>query len=98
MRAFKEFLLDTGNLEDQTIYMPCGSEVVGLAKSGDLVKIIALVYYTGAEASPDIRSFRVCLSDEIFYAGTVKYIGSFDGPLGLRHVIETTALKLKGVL
>ena len=89
MRVFKEYLLDEKNLADQTVYLPAESEVVNVLNTSRGLVLLAVVKHTGYEdASPEIRKFKICTSGEIFYTPTVKYIGSFESSLGIRHVIE----------
>lgn len=89
MRAFKEYLLKENELTDQTVYMPPEAEVVNVVKSTKGIALIAITKHTGYNnASPEIRTFKICTTDEIFYVDTVKYIGSFESSIGTRHVIE----------
>jgi hypothetical protein len=88
VKTFNKFLLDENSLSKQTVYMPHETEVVDVVKSDLGVMLIALNQNASAAAPPDLHTFKICASDEIFYVDTVKYIGSYVGKLGLRHVIE----------
>jgi hypothetical protein len=89
MRAFKDYLLDEHSVMPQTIHMSQEADVVKVARTNKGLVLIALTKATELEA-PSLRTFKICNTDEIFYANVVKYIDSFEGTLGLRHVIEIT--------
>ena len=86
MRLFKEFLLDAESLADQQIYMPAEAKIVNIVKTAIGLKLLAIVKQ--AALNTESRKFKICLNDEIFYAKTVKYIGSFESDVGTKHVIE----------
>lgn len=90
MKVFNEFLLDADSSTEQTVYLPADSEVVNIIKTGEGIKLLVLAKYAGYDSQPpEIHKFKICASDEIFYLNIVKYIGSFESSLGIRHVIET---------
>lgn len=87
MRVFKEYLLDKKSIAEQSLYMPHGAEVVKVLDTGRGLTLLALVTLKDQTISiPELRIFKICAIEERFYAGTVKYIGSFDS--GTKHVIE----------
>ena len=89
MKTFKEFLLDDKNISEQSIYLPAGAKIVNVYMTSTGLMLIAIVKPAGYEVDlPENRIFKICETDEIFYAQAVKYIGSFQGTFGTRHVIE----------
>ena len=89
MQVFKEYPLDEKQLANQTVYLPANSDIVSVVKSTKGVVLVAVTKHAAYNAPPpELRTFKICASDEIFYVDTVKYIGSFESSLGLRHVIE----------
>lgn len=89
MRTFKEYMLDEKQLSDQTLYLPAGADIVAVTKTSKGVMLVVVTKHVTYNApAPELHTFKICASDEIFYADTVNYIGSFEGSLGLRHVIE----------
>ena len=90
MRVFKEYLLDDKSLSTQTLYLPIGAEIVNIVKTPAGLKLLAIVKHTGYEQeSLELHKYQICINDEIFYANTVKYMGSFESDIGIKHVIET---------
>lgn len=88
MKVFKEFLLED-TLEEQTLYLPAGSEVVSVSKTGKGIQLLVIAIPKGYEIDlPELRTFKICLTDENFLWHTVKYIGSFVSDIGSKHVIE----------
>ena len=88
MKAFKEFLLED-TLAEQTVYLPAGAEVVSVSKSSKGIQLLVIAPPKGYETSlPEIRTFKICLTDENFPGYAVKYIGSFMSDIGSKHVIE----------
>lgn len=88
MKVFKEFLLED-TLEEQTVYLPSGAEVVSVSKTGKGIQLLVIATPKGYETSlPEIRTFKICLTDENFPWHTVKYVGSFISDIGSKHVIE----------
>lgn len=89
MKTFKEFLIDDKVISEQSIYLPAGADVVNVLMTEAGLILLAIVKPVGYETElPENRTFKICETDEIFCANTVKYIGSFTGLLGFRHVIE----------
>lgn len=89
MRIFKEYFLNDSELSDQNVYLPHEAEAVNVAKTNKGVSLVVIAPHAGyTNGIPEIRVFKICSTDEIFYADTVKYIGSYEGEFGLRHVIE----------
>jgi hypothetical protein len=86
MRLFKEFLLDAESLAEQQIYMPAEAEIINIVKTALGLKLLVIVKQAALDTKS--RKFKICLSDEIFYAKTVEYIGSFESDVGIKHVIE----------
>lgn len=88
MKVFKEFLLED-TLEEQTVYLPSGAEVVSVSKTSKGIQLLVIVTPKGYETSlPEIHTFKICLTDENFPGYAVKYIGSFISDIGSKHVIE----------
>lgn len=88
MRTFREFLLED-TLETQTVHLPAGTEVVSVSKTDKGIMLLAITTPKGYETElPEIRTFKICLTDENFVNHTVKYIGSFMSNIGPKHVIE----------
>jgi hypothetical protein len=89
VKTFKEFLLDDKNISEQSVYLPAGAEVVNVSLTNVGLMLLAIVKPAGHETElPENRIFKICETDEIFHANTVKYIGSFTNTLGIKHVIE----------
>lgn len=89
MKTFKEFLLDDKSATEQSIYLPASAKVVSVSMTDTGLTLLALVKHTGCDMEiPKNRIFKICKTDEIFYANTVKYVGSFQSTLGTKHVIE----------
>ena len=89
MKTFKEFLLDEFIITEQSVYLPAGAEVVNVLMTNAGLMLLAIVKPTGYETElPENRIFKICDTGEIFYTHAVKYIGSFQSTLGIRHVIE----------
>lgn len=89
MKTFKEYFLDNKHLAEQTVYLPHGAEIVNIQ---DTYKGLMLLAITKAPvdvmSSPELRTFKICVNDEIIYTDTVKYIGSFKDSTSIKHVIE----------
>lgn len=89
MKTFKEYILDEKFVGEQAIYMPHGAIVVNVSESNKGLILLAIATPEACTVDlPEIRTFKICATDEIFYANTVKYIGSFKSELGIKHVIE----------
>jgi hypothetical protein len=89
VKTFKEFLLDDKSITEQSIYLPAGAEVVNVSLTNAGLMLLVIVKPAGYETElPENRIFKICETDEIFHANTVKYIGSFTNTLGIKHVIE----------
>ena len=72
MRTFKEFLLED-TLEEQTVYLPAGAEVVSVSKASKGIQLLVIATPNGYETNlPEIRTFKICLTDENFPWHTVK--------------------------
>ena len=85
MKVIKEYLLNKDEISKQTLYLPKKAEIVGVQNFNDSLRLIVL-------GSPGefttLRTFKVCSSEETIYNDTVKYIGSYLGDYGLRHIVE----------
>ena len=91
MKIFKEFILNEQSIAEQVIYLPSKSEVLSITKTTNGLALIVLTKYTGYDNEPsETHKFKICATEEIFYSNTVKYIGSFESSLGIRHVIEVS--------
>jgi hypothetical protein len=89
MRVFKEYLLDEKILSIQTLYLPSSAEVVNILKTTAGLKLLVIVKHASYEQEPlELHKYQICVNDEIFYTNTVKYIGSFESDVGVKHVIE----------
>ena len=89
MKTFKEFLLDDKSIAEQSIYLPADAKVVNVSMTDSGLLLLVLVKPTGYDTGlPENHIFKICKTDEIFYANTVKYVGSFQSALGTKHVIE----------
>lgn len=88
MREFREFLIED-TMAEQTVYMPCESEIVGVNKTDRGIFLLAIVPAPGYDKTvPEIRTFKICLLSENFSYPIVKYIGSFNSIIGNKYVIE----------
>lgn len=88
MRTFKEFLLED-TLASQTVHLPAGTDVVSVSNTDKGIMLLTITTPKGFEVElPEIRTFKICLTDENFVNHTVKYIGSFISDIGPKHVIE----------
>lgn len=86
MKTFKEYTLDSNSLAEQSIYLPNGAEVVKVEEGDKGLVLIALIDTTTTLS--ELRAFKICLKDENWSAGTVKYIGSFNSFIGTKYVVE----------
>ena len=86
MKTLKEYLLDSKIISEQTIHLPNTAEIVNVLSTKKGLVLLALV--DNSSELPDLRTFKICSSNEIFYYDAVKYIGSFDSITGNKHVIE----------
>lgn len=94
MKIIKEFLLDSKVLTPQSIYLPAGTDIVDVQSNEKGLMLLAISRPDEyAVDLPELRTFKICIIDEKIYAGTVKYIGSFDSLSGKRYVVEL----IKGV-
>lgn len=88
MKVFKEFLLED-TCTEQNIYLPAGTEIVGVANTDLGVVLVAITAHTSFDsAAPELRTIKICANDEIFTGSIVRYLGSYKSDLGARHVIE----------
>lgn len=89
MKLIKEFLLDSKLLSPQTLYLPADTQVVNVLNTETGLMLLTITIPDEVTTQlPVLRTFKICTSDEKIYAHTVKYIGSFNGLSGIRHVIE----------
>lgn len=86
MRLIKEYLL-IDNYASQTVYLPDRAKVVDVIKDSLGVKLIVIAPDCKKDTQP--RTFKICDTEEKFYAHAVKYIGYFiDADGQNRFVIE----------
>lgn len=89
MKTFNEYLLDDKSITEQLVYLPNEAEVVNVSMTSRGLTVLAIVKPNGYDTElPKARTFKICSNGEIFYAGAVKYIGSFESLTGTKHVIE----------
>ena len=89
MKAFKEFLLDANNLAPQTLYLPSDAEIVGINYVFGELKLLVLASLVDPSVNlPKLNTFKIYQNNEIIYAHTVKYIGSFKRSSDLMHVVK----------
>ena len=86
MKIIKEYLLENNTLAPQSIYLPKGAKIfsVRYAEKG----LILYALSVSAELDVELRDFKICNTDEIFYCSNVEYLGYFDSGAGVQHVIE----------
>ena len=86
MLVFKEYVIDKKSIAVQTTYLPENANIVNVKSSDKGLSLIALV--DPIALTTELRTFKICTDDENIYFDTVKYLGSFESDLGMRHVIE----------
>lgn len=86
MKTIKEYLLNKECFAAQMVYLPIGADVVALQDAGESLKLIVTI--NSATTLTELRTFKICTSNEILYADTIKYIGSFVSLIGTIHVVE----------
>lgn len=86
MKVFKEYFLDKKYNTPQTLYIPQGAEIVNIQDTNKGLVLLAIV--DPISSITELRKFKICANDENIYVDTVKYIGSFDSLIGIKHVIE----------
>lgn len=86
MKAIKRYFLDKNVTVNQTIYLPDEAEITDVKDTSKGLNLYALVDITKPAIS--LHTFKILNTGEAFYADNCKYIGSFEGNYGVRHVIE----------
>lgn len=89
MKLFREYFLDSAAMTKQTLYLPKDANVIKVSPTNKGLALLAIV--TPEEYSnelPELRTFKICVNEENLYTDTVKYIGSFESNLGIKHLIE----------
>lgn len=89
MKEIKEYLLDSKVFSPQTLYLPADAQIINVynTEKGLMLLVIATPEELAVDL-PKLRTFKICMNDEKIYASTVKYIGSYQGLIGLCHIIE----------
>ena len=89
MKLFREYLLDSCVNSEQTIYLPKCADIVDVNYLDNSLKLLALVVPEELSgALPELRTFKICTTEENLYFDTIRYIGSFKSSLGIRLLIE----------
>lgn len=89
MKVIKEYLLDSKVLSPQTLYLPANAQVINVQDTEKGLMLLAIVTPEELVVDlPELRTFKICTNDEKIYADTVKYVGSYQGLVGMRHIIE----------
>ena len=86
MQMFKNYLLDKKCFTPQTLYLPTSADIVAIRDTDKGLILLATI--TPFTTATELRTFKICANDESIYADAVKYIGSFDTDIGIRHVVE----------
>lgn len=89
MKLFREYFLDSAAVTQQTLYLPKDANIVKVNFTDKGLALLAIV--TPEECNtelPELRTFKICVNEENLYIDTVKYIGSFESNLGIKHLIE----------
>lgn len=86
MKTIRELLLDASVISPQTLYVPIDAEIVAVHMTPAGLKLIIIT--NPIENNSQLKTFKICATDENIYHDTVKYIGSFEATTGKRFVIE----------
>ena len=86
MKTIRELLLDASVISPQTLYVPIDAEIVDVHMTPAGLKLIIIT--NPIENNSQLKTFKICATDENIYHDTVKYIGSFEATTGKRFVIE----------
>ena len=89
MKLFREYFLDTTTHMEQTLYLPKDADIVKVNFTNKGLALLAIVTPEGcATEFPELRTFKICVNEENLYTDTIKYIGSFESNIGIKHLIE----------
>ena len=86
MKVIKEYILEKHTLAPQSIYLPKGAQIFNVVNTSKGLALYALS--VSAELDVELRDFKICNTNEIFYCSNVKYLGYFESDTGIQHVIE----------
>lgn len=86
MKIIRELLLDASVISPQTLYVPVDAEIADVQMTPAGLKLIIIT--NPIENNSQLKTFKICTTDENIYHDTVKYIGSFEATTGKRFVIE----------
>lgn len=86
MKIIRELLLDASVISPQTLYVPVDAEIADVQMTPAGLKLIIIT--NPIENNSQLKTFKICTTDENIYYDTVKYIGSFEATTGKRFVIE----------
>lgn len=89
MKYIGEFRMSKGVFAPQTFYMPKGAEVINVGDRDFDIALAVIYDYPTITQETDLRTFKICGSNEIVCEDNIKYVGSF----GSQHVIEILNLK-----
>ena len=86
MKIIRELLLDASVISPQTLYVPVDAEIADVQMTPAGLKLIIIT--NPIENNSQLKTFKICTTDENIYYDTVKYIGSFEATTEKRFVIE----------
>ena len=87
MKTIREYYLDKKCLTPTSIYIPEGAKVVNIFELKDQLVLFVLLDIN-KQFITNLRTFKICRSGENIYSDAVKYIGSVNTDIGIRHVVE----------
>jgi hypothetical protein len=85
MKVFKEYYLDKKSFAHQTLYLPQDADILSVY---DKPKGLTLLTISSVFPNTKLRTFKICATGENIYEDTVRYIGSINSDIGMKHVIE----------
>ena len=88
MKYIGEFRMSKDIFTPQTFYIPKGAEVINVCDQDFDIALVVMYDYPAVQET-DLRTFKICGSNEIVCEDNIKYVGSF----GLWHIIEILNLK-----
>jgi hypothetical protein len=87
VKTIREYYIDKKCLTPTTIYLPRDAEVVNISELKDQLVLFVLLDLNN-QFTTNLRTFKICRSGENIYSDAVKYIGSINTDIGIRHVVE----------
>lgn len=87
MKTIKSFLLDSTTYNSQQIYLPCEAEVLTANFNADN-ELILYALVSKFTDNYDLRYFKICETDEVLQAGTIRHICTCSCENKTVHIVE----------